>query len=94
MSLYEDFANLSDHHRLERRCKIVVSGLEYFHHVPAPAAPKAVRRTTSFAARWKFVWILCVVGIAGLASSGVAISRSGTDDATHPTASVVTRMPS
>lgn len=89
MSPDENFASLTDQCRLERRCKIVLSGLEYFHHVPAPIAPKAVRRTTASAARWKSVWVLCTVGIAVLVSSGVAISRSGPIDATHASASTV-----
>ena len=76
MSQYEFEPSMSDQSRIERRCAIIASGSNHFHRIPNTPAPKAVRREMPTFTAWKFVLIVCIVGGAGFATGGVAISKS------------------
>ena len=89
MSPYGIDPNSSDQCRIDRHCRIIASGSDHFHRVRATIAPKNPRRRIAMPAAWKSVWIACIVMLIGIATSGVAISRSGTVDATQTSAATV-----
>lgn len=89
MSPYEIDPNSSDQYRIERHCKIIASGSDHFCRVPGTIAPESPRRRIPMTAAWKSIWIACIVMVAGMVTNGVAISRSGTVDATQTSAATV-----
>jgi len=76
MSQYEFEPSMSDQSRIERRCAIIATGSDHFHRIPGTPASKAMRRDMPKFTAWKFILIICIVGVAGFATGGVAISKS------------------
>ena len=81
MSPYGNEINLSAERRVERHCALIASGSDHLHRVPGAIVTKRRLWQRPMAAAWKVLWIACIVAVAGIATSDVAISRSETIDA-------------
>lgn len=92
MSPYEVEHSMTDQSRIERRCAIIASGFDHFHRTPGTPASKTVRREMPTFTAWKFILIVCIVGAAGFATGGVAISKSANNVLPHMSAAAPRAM--